>query len=116
MYPLAVRADPGGTVGNAPFIFRKTLWTYFKATGTAPAEGLALFAAVAGVPFFSTPAAWFFLGLSHTITLASILRPASQDTRCYRTVLEWPGFPEYHKDDGQGYTAQVSGRVEQMIS
>ncbi len=70
MYTLAVRADPGGTVGNAPFVFSKTFRTDFKTAGTSPAEGLTLFTAVAGVPFFPTPAASFFCGLRHAVYLS----------------------------------------------
>jgi hypothetical protein len=59
--PFAIRADPGGAVGDTPFIFGKTFRADFKAAGAAPAEWFFLFTAMTGIPLFSTtPAAATF--------------------------------------------------------
>jgi len=55
MHPFAIRADPGGTITDTPFIFSKTLRADLKPTGAAPAKGFFFFAAMTCIPVFSPP-------------------------------------------------------------
>jgi len=53
MDAFTVRADPGGTVADAPFILIKTIRADGKTATAAPAERKFFFAAMTGVIFFS---------------------------------------------------------------
>jgi hypothetical protein len=54
MDTFAIRADPGGTVADPPFVFCKTVRANGKTTDTAPAKGEFLFAAMTAVLFLSS--------------------------------------------------------------
>ncbi len=56
MDTFTVRAYPGRTVTDSPFVLAKTLRTDFKTTDTAPAKRLFFFTAVAAIVFPSSAA------------------------------------------------------------
>jgi len=71
VHPLAVRADPGGAVAHAPFVFLETIRADLKAAAATPAEGFFLFAAVATKLFFPPATTRRFGGLLFHHALSS---------------------------------------------
>ncbi len=65
MDAFTVRADPGGAVADAPFVFSKTVRADCKTATAAPAEGKFFFAAMTGIIIFSSATTCFLRVICH---------------------------------------------------